>query len=147
MKTVYVDTSVLGGCFDPEFAGASLALFDKFRKGQQQMMHSDILKKELKEAPEKVRMQLEKIPLRYKTLVRSTAKATALSEIYIKEGLLTRKDKMDAMHIAMATLNCADILASWNFRHMVNRDKVKLYNSINKFMGYRTIEIKSPRDF
>jgi predicted nucleic acid-binding protein len=146
MKTVYVDTSVLGGCFEPEFADASLALFDKFKRGKQLLMHSDILEEELEEAPERVRMQLSKIPRRFKTLVRSTVKVKRLSKLYIQEGLLTPKDKMDALHIAMATLNCADVIVSWNFRHMVNKDKEKLYNSINRFMGFRTIEIKSPRE-
>ncbi|WP_343674755.1 hypothetical protein [Chitinophaga sp.] len=146
MKTVYVDTSVLGGCFDPEFAGASLALFDKFKRGQQKMMFSDALKAELIGAPERVRKQLIIVPLRYRIMVKISVKASALSRVYIKEGALSNHDEMDAMHIALATLNCADILASWNFKHMANKDKEKLYNSINKFMGYRSLEIRSPRE-
>jgi len=33
---VYIDTSVVGGCFDEEFAFWSLMLFDEFRVGVKQ---------------------------------------------------------------------------------------------------------------
>ena len=65
---------------------------------------------------------------------------------YIEEGALTLKSYNDALHIALATLNNADVLASWNFKHIVNLDRIKLYNSINLRLGYKIIEIRSPRE-
>jgi hypothetical protein len=50
------------------------------------------------------------------------------------------------LHIALATLNNADVLASWNFKHIVNLDRIRLYNSINLRFGYRLIEIRTPRE-
>jgi hypothetical protein len=50
------------------------------------------------------------------------------------------------LHIALATLNNADVLASWNFKHIVNLDRIRLYNSINLRLGYRLIEIRTPRE-
>jgi hypothetical protein len=69
-----------------------------------------------------------------------------LAEIYITEGALTSKSYNDALHIALATLNNADVLASWNFKHIVNLDRIRLYNSINLRFGYRLIEIRIPRE-
>jgi hypothetical protein len=69
-----------------------------------------------------------------------------LAEIYITEGALTSKSYNDALHIALATLNNADVLASWNFKHIVNLDRIRLYNSINLRFGYRLIEIRTPRE-
>ncbi len=52
----------------------------------------------------------------------------------------------DCRHIAMASINKVDVLASWNFKHIVNLDKIKGYNSVNLQLGYTTIEIRSPKD-
>ena len=37
----------------------------------------------------------------------------------------------DTEHIPLATLNGADILASWNFKHMVNWRRIRSYNEVN----------------
>ena len=39
-----------------------------------------------------------------------------------------------------------DILVSWNFKHIVNVDRIKAYNSVNLKMGYAIIDIRSPRE-
>ena len=39
-----------------------------------------------------------------------------------------------------------DVLASWNFKHIVNLDRIKGYNSVNLRLGYTMIEIRSPKD-
>jgi hypothetical protein len=69
-----------------------------------------------------------------------------LAETYISEGALTNKSYNDALHIALATINNADVLASWNFKHIVNINRIRLYNSINLKLGYRLIEIRTPRE-
>jgi len=49
-------------------------------------------------------------------------------------------------HIALATIYKVDILASWNFKHIVNLEKIKGYNSVNLRLGYQMLEIRSPQD-
>jgi len=53
---------------------------------------------------------------------------------------------VDAHHIAIATVNKVDIVVSWNFRHIVNLTKIRLYNSLNLKYGYPLLEIRSPRE-
>jgi hypothetical protein len=36
---------------------------------------------------------------------------------------------------------------SWNFKHIVNVQRIQGYNSINMKKGYRLLEIRSPREF
>ena len=50
------------------------------------------------------------------------------------------------MHIAIATIYNADVLASWNFKHIVNLNRIRLYNSINMRIGYKILEIRTPRE-
>ena len=52
---IYIDTSVIGGCWDDEFAAESRALFEKARRGEIVLLLSDLLAEELSEAPENVR--------------------------------------------------------------------------------------------
>ena len=50
----------------------------------------------------------------------------------------------DCHHIAIATIRRVDILASWNFKHIVNENRIRGYNSVNLKMGYDQLEILSP---
>jgi len=52
----------------------------------------------------------------------------------------------DCRHIALATIHKVDVLASWNFLHIVNLDKINSFNSVNLKLGYAMLEIRSPKD-
>ena len=58
--------------------------------------------------------------------------------------LISEKFKSDALHIAIATTSTVDVLVSWNFRHIVNLNKIKLFNSVNLKEGYNLLEIRTP---
>jgi predicted nucleic acid-binding protein len=143
---VYVDTSVIGGCFDDEFREWSSALFEEFVSGAKQIVISDLMLKELELAPEEVRTKLKGIPAINRSEAVINDGIIRLAEQYITQGALTNKSYNDALHIALATLSNADVLASWNFKHIVNLDRIRLYNSINLKLGFRMIEIRTPRE-
>jgi hypothetical protein len=46
----------------------------------------------------------------------------------------------------VATVIGVDVLVSWNFKHIVNLDKIKLFNSVNLREGYNILEIRTPRE-
>ena len=143
---VYVDTSVIGGCFDEEFEEWSILLFQEFLYGKKVMMLSDLILQELELAKFKVREKVKEISQNQISNIFVNDEVIHLAEKYIEEGALTIKSYNDALHIALATLNNADVLSSWNFKHIVNLDRIKLYNSINLRLGYKIIEIRSPRE-
>lgn len=146
MEKVYADTSVIGGCFDLEFKEWSEALFEEFKSGTKSLIVSDLVHWELTNAHSDIQNKLNEVPLQYRTDLVTTAEAKKLADMYIQEGALTNKSYHDAVHIALATLNHADVLASWNFKHIVNLNRIRLYNSINLRMGYNLIEIRTPRE-
>ena len=47
---------------------------------------------------------------------------------------------------ARETIHKVDTLASWNFKHIVNLDRIKGYNAVNSRLGYSILEIRSPKD-
>jgi len=70
-----------------------------------------------------------------------------LASEYIAEKVVGQTSFADCLHIAIATINRADYLISWNFKHIVNVQRIRGYNSINMKNGYHLIEIRSPREF
>lgn len=55
---VYADTSVIGGCLDPEFRKDSIAFMDAVRAGSITLVLSEIIIRELEKAPPEVQAVL-----------------------------------------------------------------------------------------
>jgi len=70
--------------------------------------------------------------------------ADDLAKAYILAGALGESSREDAIHVAMATLLGADLILSWNFKHIVNLGRIRMFNSVNLAQGYRMVEIRSP---
>ncbi|MGA1819469.1 MAG: PIN domain protein [Thermoplasmatota archaeon] len=142
----YVDTSVIGGCFDKEFSEPSLRLFEEFKKGKKIAVISDLTIKELEEAPPKIKNSYKEIADKWIEFVTLSDDAIGLAGEYMAEGVLGKGSLADAQHIAIGTINRVDLLVSWNFKHVVNYKRIRYYNAINLKMGYQMIEIRTPME-
>lgn len=69
-----------------------------------------------------------------------------LASKYVEEKVVGETSLDDCIHIATATVHRADILVSWNFKHIVNVYRIRGYNSINLRMNYPSLEIRSPKE-
>jgi GTPase Era involved in 16S rRNA processing len=143
---IYIDTSVIGGCFDKEFSEASNKLFEEFKSGKKIAIISDIKLLELKKAPENIKNKLNEIPEDYIKNIILDDEAEQLADKYILEKVISVNCTEDARHIALATINNVDILASWNFKHIVNVARIHGFNAVNLKEGYHILEIRSPLD-
>ena len=142
----YFDTSVFGGVFDEEFEEASLQLFEKVKLGQIICVLSDLTEGELFGAPLRVRTFFEDLPKEYLEMVLVTDEAINLAKTYLSENIVGKTSFDDCVHIALATIHKADVLVSWNFKHIVNIYRIRGYNSVNLHLGYQVLEIRSPKD-
>lgn len=148
MKTprIYADTSAIGGCLDEEFRVASGLLFEAFVAGRAVLVLSDLTLLELQLAPEAVRRVLDQVPESHREFAAFIADAEALAERYIEAGVIGPGMRVDAQHIATATVHRVDVLVSWNFKHIVNLPRIHGYNSVNLRHGYPLLEIRSPQE-
>ena len=136
----------MGGFFDRVFEKETKLLFQRLEKKEIIFVISEVLTGELENAPERVRTLLEnynddnfeKVPL--------TNEARELADKYIAENVVGRTSYDDCCHIALATIHRVDVLASWNFKHIVNLARIRGYNSVNLKYGYSTIEIRNPKE-
>ena len=143
---IYVDTSVLGGCFDPEFSAWSNGLLHDFRRGRFRAVLSDVIAAEVEAAPEKVRGILAELLVQGAEMASASAEAMSLLASYESHQILRSRFRNDMLHIALATVAEVDVLVSWNFRHIVRLDKIRLFNAVNVEQGYRALTIYSPRE-
>ncbi|MDO8811915.1 MAG: hypothetical protein Q7J38_07815 [Gallionella sp.] len=143
---IYVDTSVIGGCFDVEFKEWSNALVEDFRRQRYVAVLSDVTAAEIVPAPDFVRALYDEILALPAQIVHVNEDAVALVQRYAERSVLSQRFINDMLHIALATIAEVDVLVSWNFKHIVRLDKIRLFNAVNLEQGYKPLTIYSPRE-
>ncbi len=146
LSRIYLDTSVIGGCHDKEFAPWSNGLMKDFRLRNFIPVISDLTFEELEKAPKPVKLTLKKLVQYDPEIIEINDNALNLAEIYLERKILTSKYRDDARHIAIASIANVDVLVSWNFKHIVHYDKIRLFNAVNLEQGLKTVDIYSPRE-
>lgn len=130
-----------------EFAEHTIPLFERLKSGEFTLLFSAVTQDELENAPEKVRNLVQSIKTENTEFLDIAAEAIELATEYIIEKVVGQTSYADCLHIALATIYRADFLISWNFKHIVNVQRIRGYNSINIKNGYKQLEIRSPREF
>ena len=143
---VYVDTSVFGGYYDDEFEEGTRAFFDMLNVGHATALISDTLVGELADAPERVQALLDLTLEGPCERLALSDEAEALRDAYLTAGVLTGRWADDALHVAHATVARADVIASWNFRHLVNPLRIRRFNGVNAAESYGPVVIMTPQD-
>ena len=145
-QRIYIDTSIVGGFFDVEFEKETKMLFQRLENKEVIFVISEVLTGELENAPQRVRTLLNNYSDDYLEKVPLTIEARELANKYIAENIVGKTSLDDCRHIALATIHRVDVLASWNFKHIVNLDRIRGYNAVNLKNGYQTIEIRNPKE-
>lgn len=143
---VYIDTSVVGGLFDEEFKTDTEAFFRLVFDGKFKTVLSDLMEAELLLAPSYVVEFYNSLPESQIVKVKLSKEAIELADQYIQEKVVGGTSRADCRHIAIATISRADVLVSWNFKHIVNLKRIQGYNSINLKVGLPMLEIRSPKE-
>jgi predicted nucleic acid-binding protein len=145
-QRIYLDTSVFGGLHDEEFKEFTEPLFERIKNSEFEIILSNITEQELENAPKKIKETTKLIPNDSTEYVKSDVETAELAKKYIEEGVVGATSYADCLHIALATKHNANILVSWNFKHIVNVIRIVGYNSVNTSDGYKPIDIRSPRE-
>lgn len=99
---VYADTSVIGGVFDDEFSEPSRLFFKQVRSGYFILVTSDLVNKELQNAPMQVKEFFREILFQCE-IAEITTETLNLQQAYIDAGILSKKFYDDALHVALST--------------------------------------------
>lgn len=143
---IYLDTSVVGGCLDAEFQKESSEIMAMARRGEITLLISSLLEDELEKAPVEINDLLGSLPVECLERVAISEESSRLRNRYMEAEILGKGRADDALHVALATVSHADLLVSWNFRHIVHFDKIRQFNAVNLAEGYSSVEIRSPKE-
>ncbi|MDO8585463.1 MAG: hypothetical protein Q7T82_00305 [Armatimonadota bacterium] len=100
----FLDTSVIGGCHDEEYALPSRLVFREVEQGRPLAVISPMTVEELRSAPTRVQRTLYLLPDRCVEYVPLDEEATELAEAYVSDGAVGPGSLIDAQQVAVATL-------------------------------------------
>ena len=143
---VYIDTSVFGGYFDREFTVVTKKFFQYLFSGKISSLISDTLVQELIHSPVHVQDLLQKTIETGCERLPDTEEAENLRDAYLAAHIVSERYANDALHVANATLFRADVIVSWNFRHLVNPTNERAFNGVNIASGYGLVTIMTPSE-
>ena len=146
---IYLETTMFNHYFDADrdAHGDTVKLFEEIRAGKYEAYTSAYVADELDDADEPKRSNMLALISEYGvTTLPGNKEVERLAAIYVKEGIIPAKYLVDALHIAVATINDMDYVFSLNFKH-INKVKTKTMTSIvNIREGYKPIIIASPME-
>jgi hypothetical protein len=132
---------------DREGHADTVRLFDEIREGRHEAFTSEYTVNELVEAPEPKRTKMLALIDEYdvKTLA-MTNESDNLADLYVSEGIIPERFRLDGAHIASASMSGLDYVLSYNFQH-INRAKTKLLTErINRKLGYESVIICTAKE-
>ena len=88
-------------------------------------------------SPGKASSNLAKHGVSFDGVLPVTEDVVGLVAAYAARGILPSKLQADMTHIALATLAEVDALVSWNFKHIVRLEKIRLFNAVNAEWGHK----------
>lgn len=142
---VYLDTSVFSARFD-ERAPERMRLTEEFfaRLREFEPATSSLAREELEDTPDPQLRTRLLTSLQALKIHETTQEMRELGQRYEDAGVFTGAMSADALHVAAAVFLRQDVLASWNFRHLVNRRRRSRINDLNCLWGLPMIEIVAP---
>ena len=148
-QKVYLETTMFNYYFDKtkNAQPSTVAFFEAIGSGEFEGYTSVYAYDELDKAPEPLKSNMLHLLDKYHiTMLDSSDEIDQLAEKYITTNIIPRKKNIDALHIAVASVNEMDIILSFNFKH-INKLKTKtLIPAVNRMSGYRDISIAQPEE-
>lgn len=147
---IYLDTSVLNFVYAEDVPDKMMVTKKFFREIKRKTFHtfiSDVVIDEVNKTQEPKKTKLSKLIKKFNLgILPLDQRCEKLAERYLEHKLIPIKYRNDAVHIAIATVNEIDVLVSWNLEHMVKLKTVKGVNLINREVGCKEIDIRTPEE-
>ncbi len=144
---IYLDTSVISAFYDYSKPVRQLITQKWFENEADNfyLCASVITIQEIEEFENyEKKEKIKQLILTYKiNILEISEAANILAKEYIKNGAIPKSEPEDALHIAIASQNKIEALASWNFKHIVSLNPIRKIHEINNKKGLINIEIGS----
>jgi len=146
---LYLETTMFNYYFDTERDGHTdtVRLFEAIRAGEYEAYTSEYAVGELLNAQEPKQSKMLALIEEYDIAVLPiTDESNQLADIYISEGIIPPRFRLDGAQIAISAIHGLDYVLSYNFQH-INRAKTKLLTDrINNKKGYSSVLICTAKE-
>jgi len=142
-RSLYLDTSVIGGYFDPEFMADTRVLWRRREEGLFRFVSSQMVIDEIAGAPERVR-ELMRTSFVVEDVLDLSVEMEDLAAAYMAQKVVPAGFGNDAQHVAVCSVARLDYLVSWNFKHLANVRRESGFNAVNVLQGYPPVRIVTP---
>lgn len=148
---LYIETSAWNFYFAddaPEKRDITKDFFDSIKKGCYEIYISEVILREINNAPENKKSLLAKLIEQYAPIKLDTiSEVEELANIYLNKKIIPEFKRDDALHVGIATVYEMDAIVTWNYKHLANLRKVELFHSANLEAGYfKKVEIITPME-
>jgi len=148
---LYLDTSVWNFYYAddaPEKKEVTRLFFKNLKSDRYHIYSSPVVIREIENADEKTASELVALIKEHPpVMLEVSSEIDELADIYIAEGVIPKKKRDDAMHIAIAIVNEMDALVSWNYKHLANLAKKEKVRAISLLQGYlKELEMITPME-
>ncbi len=136
-KSLYLETSVIGAYLDngEPFRRDLTIRWWEHELADYQPFISTLVVRELERMKEPHRSAYLKL-VRDMPQSEMSDEAAILAEGYVSRGIFHRKYISNALHIAVASVNKADMLVTWDFGHIASvhrQSRLQLFNTVAGF--------------
>ena len=146
---LYLETTMFNYYFDTERDGHAdtVRLFEKIRAGEYEAYTSGYTVVELLNASEPKQSKMLALIDEYNiTVFPITEESDLLADLYVSEGIIPAKFRLDGAQIAISSIHGMDYVLSYNYQH-INRAKTKLLTDrINNKNGYGSVLICTAKE-
>lgn len=137
---VYVETTVWSFALatdSPDLTEATHAFFDACRAGQFSTVIGPPVLREIERADEGKREELlELIRGTDPRVLERSSSAEQLASEFLRVGAVPPSKPDDAAHVAYAFAVGADVLVSWNFKHIASLRRAEKFNAAALLSGF-----------
>lgn len=143
--SVYLDTSVLSAINDQRYPDRARLTEAFWKHRAEYNLHtSEITRIELEGTPDQAKRILMLALLDELELDPITSEMESLARQYVDAKVFGESMINDALHVAAAVLLDSKVLLSWNFKHLVNRNRRSAIQMVNSANNLPSIEIIAP---
>ena len=152
MKSVYIETSIPSYLTARPSRDVRTAAWQQItvQWWEQARQHYDLFTSELvvseaaEGSPEAAQRRLDALRGIRELVIDSEMEALAAT--LVAEGGVPAHAEVDALHVAIATVQAVDLFLTWNCRHINNAETKPIIRSICAVAGYTCPEICTPQE-
>ena len=146
---MYLESTVFNYYFDVDRDGHkdTVRLFEAIGAGEYEAYTSEYAMIELRDAKDPKKSNMLALTVKYGIVILDIdAESERMTDMYIQNGVIPAKYRIDASHIASASVHELDCVLSFNYKHINKLKTKRMTQVINLNEGYKAITICTPME-